>query len=163
MNASTTRRLALLAFATMAPLALLGAAAKPQPGTVSGVYRANGKDAKLTHLVLVHADDFSGQKTVTLVMTEKDASADDQPDVNAMFGKHGSALIVGVQPDGGVISCQIAHTGLEHPGVSSVGRLKTKNFKWANGQISGKLTTEGKATVFDETWEAELDFSGKLP
>jgi len=163
MNAVITRRLALLALVAMAPLALLGAAPKPQPGTIAGVYRANGKDAKLTHMLLVHADDFSGQKTVTLVMTEKDASKDDQPDVGAMFGKYGSALIVGVQPDGGVISCQIAHTALEHPGVSSVGRLKTKNFKWANGQVSGKLTTEGKATVFDETWEADLDFSGKLP
>ncbi len=153
-------RLALLAAGCLCPLALVAAS---HAGTVSGVYRANGKDAKLTHLLLVPHDDFDGMKTVTLVMTEQDASADSHPEISALFGKYGSSLIVSVQTDGSVIECEIGHTALQHSGASSLGRVKTTNFHWANGQVSGKLTTGGKADVFDETWEADLDFQGKLP
>jgi hypothetical protein len=36
-------------------------------------------------------------------------------------------------------------------------------FKNENGQISGKLITDGKAEAFGETWEVNLTFRAKAP
>jgi hypothetical protein len=162
MQGTSRLRSTFVVVALLAPLALW-AKAGPVAGTVSGIYRANGKDARLAYLLVVPHEDFDGKKVVELVMTEKDASSDKHPEISALFGKYGSSLIVGVQPDGGVIQCEVGHQALQHAGASSLGHLHAKDFHWENGTVRGKLTTDGKTDLFDESWEADLDFSGKLP
>jgi len=130
---------------------------------ISGLYRANGKDAKLAYLVAVKHENFDGQAAVTLVLTEKEPKGEEHPDFGASFGHFGAALVVSILKDGTVFGCEIGHTALKRMGVSSVGKLETANFKWANGEVSGKLTTHGKTSIFDESWEADLDFHAKLP
>jgi hypothetical protein len=36
-------------------------------------------------------------------------------------------------------------------------------FKNENGQLSGKLASDGKAEAFGETWEVNLTFKTKAP
>jgi len=36
-------------------------------------------------------------------------------------------------------------------------------FKNENGQISGKLVTDGKQEAFGQTWEVNLTFKTKVP
>jgi len=135
----------------------------PAEAAVSGSYRANGKDAKLAYAVAVKHDDFGGQKAVTVVLTEQDPKGEKDPSIGASFGHFGSALVVSILADGSVFGCEIGHKDLKHMGASSIGRLETENFKWTNGKVSGKLTTHGKTELFDETWEADLDFDVKAP
>lgn len=130
---------------------------------ISGIFRANGKDAKLAYLVAVRHESFAGQPAVTLVLTEKETKGEEHPDFGASFGHFGSALVVSILKDGSVFGCEIGHAALKRMGVSSVGKLETTSFKWANGEVSGRLTTHGKTSVFDETWEADLDFHANLP
>jgi hypothetical protein len=148
-----------LAVAAVAAVAL-AAAAVP---SVSGHYRANGKDAKLAHVLAVAHEDFAGQPAVTLVFTEKDTAGDPRADIAASFGNFGSALTVSLLRDGSVFGCEVGHAALKHMGASSIGKLKSEGFTWANGEVSGKLTTHGPVDLFDETWDVELSFRAKAP
>jgi len=161
MRRSLWVRCTLLLVGLVLPFAL--AAAGRAAGTVSGLYRFSGKDAPLAHLVLVPHDDYDHQKAVTLVMTEKDASAAEDPAEDAERGAYGAALVVTVQPNGDVIECYVGHPTLKRP-IASLGVLHAQGFHWANGAVSGKLTTGGKHDLlYGNTWEADLDVSGKLP
>lgn len=95
---------------------------------VSGVYRANGQDARLAHAVAASHEDFNDQPAVTIVLTEKDTKGDRAAHIKASFG-----------------------------------RLKTEGFTWADGEVSGRLTTNGEVSLFEETWQADLTFRVKEP
>lgn len=131
--------------------------------TVSGVYRANGKDAKLLHAVAVPHEDFAGQKAITVVFTENEPKDGKDPSIGASFGRYGSALVVSILRDGSVFGCEVAHQALEHMGASSIGKLEADNLQWANGELSGHLTTHGKTSLFEESWEVDLTFAVKQP
>ena len=139
---------------------VLVAAAAP---SVSGLYRGNSKDARLAYVIAVAHEDFNGQPAVTLVFTEQDTAGDPQADVKAPFGEFGSALVVSLLRDGSVFACEVGHTALKHMGASSIGKLKTEDFKWARGEVRGKLSTLGPVGLFEETWEVDLTFRVKLP
>jgi hypothetical protein len=130
---------------------------------VSGVYRANGQDARLAYATAIGHDDFDGKPAVIVVFTEKDPKGDASAHVRAAFGEYGSALIVTLVEDGSVIGCEVAHAALEHMGASSIGKLKTEDFTWSDGEVRGTLTTRGEVSLFDETWEVDLAFKVKLP
>ena len=130
---------------------------------VSGTYRANGKDAKLAYALAVKHEPFGGKEAVTIIFSEKDPSTEKRPDITASFGKLGSALIVTLTRDGSVIGCEVAHSALKHSGASTIGRLKSQDFKWQGGMLKGRLTTGGPADLFDEKWEADLTFDVKGP
>jgi len=104
-----------------------------------------------------------GQKTIKLIFTEKDHSKDEQPDLNALFGHFGCALVVGIQLDGKVVACDVLHDAHKQKPISSPASVKMTEFKDEKGQISGKLTTDGKAEAFGETWEVNLTFRTKAP
>src|SRR5204862_4586741 len=70
-----------------------GPAANVKP-SVTGMFKGNGKDAKLAHVSAHWCEPFSDKPSMVLVFTEKDHSKDKKPDFNAGFGKFGSALIV---------------------------------------------------------------------
>ena len=145
----------------------LPAAKKPGPAanvkpTVTGVFKGNGKEAKIAYVSAHWREPFSGKAGMVLVFTEKDHSKDDKPDFNAAFGKFGSALIISVFEDGDIFGCQVAHSAHKKQGFSSTGQIKTDNFKFDEGKVEGELVTDGQLDTFGETWEVSLKFVAPL-
>jgi hypothetical protein len=130
--------------------------------SVTGVFKGNGKDAKLAHVSAHWREPFNNQPGMVLVFTEKDHSKDMKPDFNAVFGKFGSALIISLHEDGGIFGCQVVHTAHQKQGFTSIGQIKTNNFEFADGKVQGELTTDGPDEVFGETWEVNLKFVAPL-
>jgi hypothetical protein len=138
-----------------------GPAANVKP-SVTGVFKGNGRDAKIAHVSAHWREPFNNQPGMVLVFTEKDHSKDKKPDFDAVFGKFGSALIISLHEDGGIFGCQVVPAAHEKKGFSSIGQIKTNNFQFADGQVQGELTTDGQAEVFGETWEVNLKFVAPL-
>jgi hypothetical protein len=138
-----------------------GPAANVKP-SVTGVFKGNGKEAKLAHVSAHWCEPFSDKPSMVLVFTEKDHSKDKKPDFNAAFEKFGSALIISLHEEGGIFGCQVVHSAHEKKGFSSIGSIKTNNFKFADGQVEGELTTDGQVDTFGETWEVNLKFVAPL-
>ena len=145
----------------------LPAAKKPGPAanvkpTVSGVFKGNGKEAKIAYVSARWGEPFSGKSSIVLVFSEKDHSADKKPDFNAAFGKFGSALVISLHEDGNIFGCQVVHSAHKKQGFSSVGQIKTDNFKFEDGKVEGELITDGQLEFFGDTWEANLKFVAPL-
>ena len=146
---------------SLAPSKKPGPAANVKP-TVTGVFKGNGKDAKLAYVSAHWREPFGDKPSIMLVFTEKDHSKDKKPDFNAGFGKFGSALIVSLHEDGDIFGCEVAHSALKHQNFSSIGKINAKDFEYADGQVKGELTTDGPADVFGETWEVNVKFVAPL-
>ena len=146
---------------SLAPSKKPGPAANVKP-SVTGVFKGNGKDAKLAYVSAHWREPFGDKPSIVLVFTEKDHSKDKKPDFNAGFGKFGSALIVSLHEDGDIFGCEVAHTALKHQNFSSIGKINTNDFEYADGQVKGELTTDGAADVFGETWEVNVKFVAPL-
>jgi hypothetical protein len=145
----------------------LPAAKKPGPAanvkpTVTGMFKGNGKEAKLTFASALWREPFGDKPSMVLVFTEKDHSKDKKPDFNAGFGKFGSALIISLHEDGGIFGCQVVHSAHAKQGFSSIGEIKTDNFKFEEGKVEGDLVTEGQVDTFGEKWEVNLKFVAPL-
>src|SRR5436189_5159529 len=138
-----------------------GPAANVKP-SVTGVFKGNGKEAKLAYVSAHWREPFGDKPSMVLAFTEKDHSKDKKPDFNAGFGKFGSALVVSLHEDGDIFGCEVAHTALKHQNVSSIGHIKTDDFQFAGGQVKGGLATDGPIDVFGETWEVNLKFVAPL-
>jgi hypothetical protein len=138
-----------------------GPAANVKP-SVTGVFKGNGKDAKLTNVSAHWREPFGDKPSIVLVFTEKDHSKDKKPDFNAGFGKFGSALVVSLHEDGDIFGCEVAHSALKHQNFSSIGKIQTNNFEYADGKVQGELTTDGPADVFGESWEVNVKFVAPL-
>ena len=138
-----------------------GPAANVKP-TVTGTFKGNGKDAKLTSVSARWGEPFSGKPGIVLVFTEKDHSKDKKPDFNAAFGKFGSALIISLHEDGGIYGCQVVHSAHQKQGFSSIGNIEATDITYADGKVEGELTTHGQVDTFGETWEVNLKFVAPL-
>ncbi len=138
-----------------------GPAANVKP-SVTGVFKGNGKEAKVAYVSAHWREPFNDAPGMVLVFTEKDHSKDKKPDFNAAFGKFGSALIISLHEDGGIFGCQVVHAAHEKKGFSSIGSIKTDNFKFEDGKVEGELTTDGQIDTFGETWEVNLKFVAPL-
>ena len=152
---------ALLRAGESLPSKKAGPAANVKP-TVTGVFKGNGKDAKLAYVSAHWREPFGDKPSILLVFTEKDHSKDKKPDFNAGFGKFGSALIVSLHEDGDIFGCDVAHSALKHQNFSSIGKIRTNNFEYADGQVKGELTTDGPDDVFGETWDVNVKFVAPL-
>ena len=130
---------------------------------VSGVFKGNDQPAKLAFVSARKGTAIAGKDTIKLVFTEKDHSKDEQAALKALFGDYGSALVIGIQPDGKVVTCDILHEAHRQKPISSPASVKMTDFKNEGGQISGKLVTEGKQEAFEQTWEVNLVFKTKAP
>jgi hypothetical protein len=97
-----------------------------------------------------------------LVFTEKDHSKDNKPDLNAAFGRFGSALIISLNNDGSIFGCQVVHSAHQKQGFSSIGSIHTNDFTFENGKVEGELTTDGQVDTFGETWEVKIKFVAPL-
>jgi len=138
-----------------------GPAANVKP-TVTGTFKGNGKDAKLTSVSARWGEPFSGKPGIVLVFTEKDHSKDKKPDFNAAFGKFGSALIISLHEDGGIYGCQVVHSAHQKQGFTSIGNIEATDITYADGKVEGELTTHGQLDTFGETWEVNLKFVAPL-
>ena len=138
-----------------------GPAANVKP-SVTGVFKGNNKDAKLAYVSAHWREPFGDNPSIVLVFTEKDHSKDKKPDFNAGFGKFGSALVVSLHEEGDIFGCEVAHAALKHQNFSSIGKINTNDFEYADGQVKGELSTDGPADVFGETWEVDLKFLAPL-
>jgi hypothetical protein len=138
-----------------------GPAANVKP-SVSGVFKGNGKDAKLTCVSAQWREPFNDKPSIVLVFTEKDHSKDKKPDFNASFGKFGSALIISLHEDGGIFGCQVVHSAHQKQGFSSIGSIETTDFSYEDGKVEGELTTNGQVDTFGEKWEVNLKFIAPL-
>ncbi|HSA60171.1 MAG TPA: hypothetical protein VLJ37_10855 [bacterium] len=149
MRKTLSRTLALAAFLIAASVAC---AADP---AVSGTFMGNGKDGKLAFAIAKKSDPFGGKETVEVTLTEKDTGGNP---FKAMFGDFGSALILKIDSAGDIIGCQVVHSAHQKQGFSSLGRIKTENYKLDQGVISAKVTTGGEIDTFGEKWAVDLTF-----
>ena len=139
-----------------------GPAANVKP-TVSGVFRGNGKEAKLAYVSAHWSEPFGGKTGMELVFTEKDHAREKKPDMGAMFGKFGSALIISLhEEDGGIYGCQVVHSAHQKQGFTALGRIETTEFAYADGKVEGELTTHGEVDTFGEKWEVKIRFVAPL-
>lgn len=128
---------------------------------VSGIFNGNDQPAKLAFVSAHKGTPLRGQETIKLVFTEKDHLKDEEAALKALFGDYGSALVIGIQLDGKIVTCDVRHEAHKQRPISSPASVKMSEFKNENGLISGKLTTDGKAEVFGQTWEVNLTFRTK--
>ena len=130
---------------------------------ISGIFKGNDQPAKLAFVSAHKGAPLRGQETIKLVLTEKDHPKDEDAALKALFGDYGSALVIGIQLDGKVVTCDVRHEAHKQTPISSPTSVKMSEFKNVNGQLSGKLTSDGKAEAFGETWEVNLTFKTKAP
>src|SRR3954466_14034454 len=119
-----------------------GPAANVKP-TVTGVFKGNGKDAKLEYVSARWGEPFSGKTGIAVVFTEQDHSKAKKPDFDASFGKFGSALIISLHEDGSIYGCQVVHSAHKKQRFSSIGKIETSDFNFADGKVEGGITTGG--------------------
>jgi hypothetical protein len=138
-----------------------GPAANVKP-SVTGIFKGNGKEAKLAFVSAHWREPFGDKPSMDLVFTETDHSKDKKPDFNAAFGKFGSALIVSLHEDGEIFGCQVVHSAHQKQGFSSIGSIHTNDFTFEDGKVEGGLTTDGQVDTFGETWEVKVKFVAPL-
>jgi hypothetical protein len=137
------------------------AAAGPAKPSVAGVFKGNGKEAKIAFVSAQWREPFNDKPGIRLIFTEQDHTRDPKADFNANFGRYGSALVISLFEDGSIFGCEVSHTALKG-GFSAIGTIKTKDFKFENGLVQGQLTTSGPDNVFGQTWEVDLKFTAPL-
>ena len=136
----------------------------PVKPTVAGKFTGNGKAAAIKFVTVAEHEPFSGKEAVTLIFSEKDASASKRPSMDAMFGKLGSALTLSVfREDGAIFGCEVSHSAHTKRGFSSLGSIKMEDFKFAGGNVSGHVITGKELDTFGEKWEVDLTFAAPLP
>jgi hypothetical protein len=138
-----------------------GSAANVKP-FVNGVFKGNGKDAKLAYVSAHWREPFGDKPSLDLVFTEKDHSKDNKPDLNASFGRFGSALIISLHDDGQIFGCQVVHSAHQKQGFSSIGSIHTNDFSFEGGKVEGELTTDGQIDTFGEKWDVKIKFVAPL-
>jgi hypothetical protein len=138
-----------------------GPAANVKP-FATGVFKGNGKEAKLAYVSAHWREPFGDKPSMGLVFTEKDHSKDNKPGFNAAFGKFGSALIISLHDDGEIFGCQVVHSAHKKQGFSSIGSIHTNDFTFEDGKVQGELTTDGQVDTFGETWEVKIKFVAPL-
>jgi len=153
----------LIIFSVLAVVVLSAAQTGAADSEVSGIFKGNDQPAKLAFVSAHKGTPVAGKETIKLVFTEKDHSKDERPDLKALFGDYGSALVIGIEPNGKVVTCDVAHEAHKQKPISSPASVKMSDFKSEAGQISGKITTDGKQEAFGQTWEVNLTFKTKAP
>lgn len=149
MKTFLTRGLSLAAFLC---IAVSASAADP---AVTGTFMGNGKDGKLAFAYAKKGEPFNGKATTEVTLSEKDTGGNP---FKAAFGDFGSALILTIDSEGGIIGCQVVHMAHQKQGFTSLGRIKTENYKLDQGVITAKVTTGGEIDTFGEKWSVDLTF-----
>ena len=150
-------------FVMIGVLATAGSLPAADDEAVSGVFKGNGKEAKLAFVSTRKGEPFADKPTIVITFTEKDHSKEKKPDIKAGFGDFGSALIITINDDGKIIGCVVAHAAHERKGFSTVGDIKMSAFKVKDGKIRGDITTDGEQKTFGQNWEVHIKFQARQP
>jgi hypothetical protein len=153
----------LVIFSVFLAVVLIAGQLGAADSEVSGIFKGNDQPAKLAFVSAHKATPVGGKETIKLVFTERDHSKDEQPDLKALFGDYGSALVIGIEPNGKVVTCDVVHEAHKQKPINSPASVKMSEFRNESGQISGKIATDGKAEAFGQTWEVNLTFKTKAP
>src|ERR1044071_9315830 len=86
---------------------------------ISGIFKGNDQSAKLAFVSARRGTPLRGEETIKLVFTEKDHSKDEDAALRALFGDYGSALVIGIQLDGKVVTCDVRHEAHKQKPISS--------------------------------------------
>jgi|GEM_PF-6286347 len=70
---------------------------------VSGIFKGNDQPAHLVFVSAHKGTPVGGKEMIKLVFTEEDHSKDERPELKALFGDYGSALVIGIEPDRKVV------------------------------------------------------------
>ncbi|MEP6484898.1 MAG: hypothetical protein ABJB01_10645 [Rudaea sp.] len=149
---------------------LLIAACSAAEPPVKGYYRADGKEATLSHVRTGTGEPFtSGHPTIDIAFTEKDASGAKDLSANSVVfsNKYGSAILVNIfkSPEGKgyeIGSAAFHHSQSEKAGGNG-GNLQIRNVTVTDGQISGEIYTPPDSTMFDVKVDIDLKFKATLP
>lgn len=131
----------------------------PVKPTVTGKFQGNGKPARLAFVTARPREPFGGKNAIQLVFTERDHAKEKQPDIRAVFGNFGSALVISLDEDGSIFGCEVAHAAHPKKPFSSLGNIKLDDFELGDGRVSGHITTDGELDTFGQTWEVDLTFA----
>lgn len=150
--------------ASLGAFALLSSHARAETA-ISGAYTVNGKAATLTQVTAHKGDPVFDKPVTEIVFTAKDQKGDPKAAFNAVFNKYGDAIVVKVAANGDIVGADLAHSGWSRQGmpVSTSGTLKIVDFSTAGGEISGRLTSSGVKTFFDDKFEVDITFKVKAP
>jgi hypothetical protein len=135
-------------------------------GTVSGTYRIDGTDSKLSFTRAAKGEPYMKEPTIDIAFSEKDPAA--AKDLMAIrFGKtYGSYIAITLyktkEGTYDVISSSFSHPSLKMAGGGS-GIVNVKDVKEANGEMSGELVTKPNTTLFDQKYDIDLKFKVPLP
>ncbi len=141
----------LVIFSVLLVVVLTAAQLGAADSEVSGIFKGNDQLAKPAFVSAHKGTPVSGKETIKLVFTEKDNSKDERPELKALFGDYGSALVIGIESDGKIVTCDVAHEAHKQKPISSPASVKMSEFKNEGGQISGRIATDGKAEAVGET------------
>ena len=151
-------------------LTILAGSAVAAAASVSGIYRAEGKDTKLNFVrVAKGTRPYSDDPAILFAFTEKDASdaKDLSADAIAFSHKYGSAITMNIfkNSDGvyEVDESAFHHSGSEKAGGNASGILQLKNITVANGSITGEVYTKPGADMFDAKVDIDLKFNVAMP
>lgn len=145
---------------------ILGTALAQAPAnkaSVSGSFLGNGKDGNIKHLVVTAREPFNDKGAIRLVFAEKDPGKSTNLEMDVMFNRLGSALMISVFKDGTIFGCVVSHSAHEKSGFTALGDIKTEDFKITDTQVSGHVTTGGALDAFGQIWAVDLKFSAPLP
>ena len=126
------------------------------------MFKGNGKEAKIAYVSAHWREPFNDKPSIVLLFTEKDHSKVKKPDFDASFGKFGNALVISLHEDGSIFGCQVVHSAHKKQGFSSVGEIRTNNFKFEDGKVEGELLTDKELEFFGDTWDVNLKFVAPL-
>jgi hypothetical protein len=164
--AQTGRSLLAAIAAALLFLALPWAGAAGE-AALSGTFSVGGKATALKDSAAVKGEPESGKPVTVLVFTAKDPGKSAKPASDALFGEFGDAIVVKVFADGKVSSAELLHAAFDLPNntLTLLGdrEVSIKDFKNAEGAISGTLTSGGAKDARGQKWEVNLTFKAKAP
>jgi hypothetical protein len=136
--------------------------------SVTGYYRAEGKDAKLSFVRTAKGESYSDAPAIAFAFTEKDASDAKNLDSDIAFShKYGSAITMTVSKNSDgvyeVDDSAFHHSGSDKAGGNASGILQLKGVTVANDIISGEVYTKPDTDMFGAKVEIDLKFKAPMP
>jgi hypothetical protein len=156
-------------FALAFALSISSTTALAADASVSGYYRAEGRESKLTFARVARAQNYSGAPEIALAFSEMDASTAKEvgEDAIAFSHKYGSAITMKIfKNNEGVYEVDESafhHANSSKAGGNASGILFLKDVTVANGVISGVVYTKPDADMFGAKIDVDLKFSAPLP
>jgi hypothetical protein len=132
---------------------------------VSGTFTANGKATTLTQVTAHKGEPVFNKPVTELVFTAMDQKGDPKAAFNATFHKYGDAIIAKVTAEGKLVGTELVHSGWRRPGMalSVSGSITMEDFSLKDGEMSGRIVTDGVQEAFSDKFEVNLTFKVKAP